>query len=109
VGGERRREKSLRNGVRRANAVVRGPVYRTRRHVGADGGAESHERVLHDDALRRGETHFLAREVVYQRVRLLPRDVVAGHDDVELGEALRPDDAVDDFLEAYWPARDQIR
>ena len=74
MGGERRREKSLRIGVHHANAVVWGPVYRTRllvkveEHVRAvgdaeparvDGHARSLERVdllehpgeVHDDAV----------------------------------------------------------
>ena len=54
LGGEMRRAKSFRNGVHNANAVVRGPVYRTR---------------LTDKIFERRREAFRAQRVFFLRKR----------------------------------------
>jgi len=76
VGGERRRQKSLRNGVHHANAVVWGPVYRTHLSFERLGGGELQRRLAHllrePRVLRRG-LERRARGPLARDSRLLSR------------------------------------
>jgi hypothetical protein len=74
-------------------------------HRRADGGAQTDQGILDDDALVGGNADAFAGEVVNERIGLFANDVVASHDDVHAGETVGADDRVDDFFETGFGRR----